>query len=200
MSRIKSLQAWLDWLYPLRFFSILIIMGFIHFVLWLHVDAPSRPLVHKFIAFVGQVGGAAIIFYTINGTLNTFKGISLSGMISEWWKNAPWHPDRIFDLEVHCGITANTTVDVVLVPEFTSLEQRVEFIHNRLDKLNTELGKQEREMNKKIETVRHDLGDKIKKSYSSFETKLTQTVKEELFHQQCGFMMLIYGVITSLAL
>ncbi|EGB15066.1 hypothetical protein DND132_1860 [Pseudodesulfovibrio mercurii] len=200
MSCTKNLQSWLDWLYPLRFLATLIIIGFIHFVLWLHVEVPNRPLVHKFIAFIGQVGGAAIIFYTINGTLNSFKGVSLGGMFLEWWRKAPWHPGRIFNIELSESVTIGASMHTLFTPSFTTLEQRVDFIHNKLNELDAKLFEQGQDMDRKVKKVKDELNKKIINTCTSLEVKITQTVEEELLHQLCGFMMLIYGVVTSLAL
>jgi len=176
-------------------------MGVIHFLLWFHVDESNRPLVHKFIAFIGQVGGAAVVFYAINGTLSSFKGTSLNDFILQWWKSAPWFPPKKITGTIN-GVFGGGELSVhgIATPKFSSIEERVEYIHNKLDQLDTAIYKQGKETKQEITKVEKKLNRKIDQTYGKIEGKMIKNSEDELTPQLCGFMMVIYGVITSLSL
>ena len=170
-------------------------------VLLIKIYPSSRELVNVWTASLYQIIGAGCVLYQINGSLKILKGNDLLKSIKQYLGSWPKRTAR--NITFHCkpgtlACTAGGSADFSIQSAPKTLEEKIERISKRLDKIDekinknrhdviTTIKKNQEKTNKRIATI----NEEIRKLKTNLEGTIVGDYKTAIF----GVFMIIYGII-----
>lgn len=157
--------------------------------------------VHKIIALITQLIGGLLILYSIDSNIGIIKDKNLLALLTGYLREFPLikRPVVIQAQGVTMGLSSlNTEITVTRSPK--TIEEKLEYLQEQITNLKTNLERETKKTNEKIDQNSKKVESKISETKSDLrklETKIERVSIGGIKIQFLGVLLMGYGSITS---
>jgi hypothetical protein len=200
MTTMKSIRSLLVWVWRTWPAIILCIVGALHYAL-IHCLSLPPDKVTKLFSLFTQLGGGAVVLYSVDTNIGVFRKSSLRGILKQYLKECPI-PSR----NVTVGMSAVSAVSASGIAALTTgrnpqtIDDKLAYLQEQIDGVKAELMRKVGEISTQMQKITAVLRSEIygiSTSLNVLESKVVDTVVGGIKQQIFGLLLVVYGAIAD---